>query len=177
MEATVHHTMFHRKEREEDESTIVRKQMNLCPDVREKLQVVVKMCEEVYSEMRKGFSENVYEEALCMELQLRSIQYTRQETIPITYKDKYVGNIRLDILLNSWLPFIFELKATASNIQTTERWQLVRYMTRKDVPYGAVVNFHQGLTAGLDISFVLCDDDGYYIYDLETDEGRRLRDA
>jgi len=177
MEANALHIMFRRKEPAEDETTIVKKQMELCPDVREKLQTIVEMCHEVYSGMRKGFSENVYEEALCVELQLRGVQYTRQETIACTYKDRFVGNVRLDVLLNSWLPFIFELKATTTGIQTSEKWQLVRYMTRKDIPYGAVVNFHQGFTERLDICFVLCDDDGYYVYDLETDEGKRLKDA
>jgi GxxExxY protein len=169
--------MFRRKETAEDESVVVKRIIELDEDVRQKFGEIIEMCNEVYVGMRKGFAEAVYEEALCIELQMRGIQYTHQETLPCVYKGRFVGNIRLDILLNSWLPFIFELKATASHIQTDERWQLVRYMSRKDVPYGAVVNFHQGITKGLDMSFVVRQEDGYYIYDPETCEGRRLRDA
>jgi hypothetical protein len=64
-----------------------------------------------------------------------------------------------------------------SAIQTEERWQLIRYMSRKNVPYGAVVNFNQSVTKGLDISFVVCDEGKYYIYDIETGEGRLMKDA
>jgi GxxExxY protein len=166
-----------RKEPEEDETMIVRRSIEFDEETRTKFRMILEMCESVYSGLRKGFAETVYEEGLCIELQERGIQYTRQETIPCLYKNRYVGNIRLDIVLESWLPFIFELKATSSPIQTEERWQLVRYMSRKRVAYGAVVNFSQGLTRGLSVSFVVEQEDGYYMYDLETGEGRRLRDA
>jgi GxxExxY protein len=169
--------MFRRKEPAEDDAIAVKRPIELDGETLEKFNTITEMCEEVYCGMRKGFAENVYEEALCIELQIRNIQYTRQETIPCTYKDRFVGNIRLDVLLHSWLPFVFELKATSSGIQTDERWQLVRYMSRKGVPYGAVVNFHQGITKGLEISFVVEQPDGYFIYDPATREGKRLRDA
>ena len=169
--------MFRRKEAEEDPAHIVKRHIELDDDVLGKFRTIIEMCENAYRGLRKGFSECVYEEALCIELQERNIHYTRQETIPCMYKSRFVGNIRLDIILQSWCSFIFELKATGSSIQTDERWQLVRYMSRKEVPYGAVVNFNQGLTKDLEISFIITQDDGYYIYDLETQEGRRLRDA
>ena len=127
--------------------------------------------------MRKGFSESVYESAICVELQHRGIQYTHQETIPCLYKDRFVGNIRLDVLLHSWLPFVFELKAVATGIHTEDRWQLVRYMSRKNVPYGAVVNFNQSLTKDLEVSFVVCDGGSYYIYDMSSGEGKLMIDA
>jgi GxxExxY protein len=125
----------------------------------------------------KGFSESVYEEALCVELQERGIQYVSQETIPLYYKERFIGSIRLDILLHSWLPFVFELKAVGSAIQTDERWQVVRYMTRKNVRYGAVVNFNQSISKGLEVSFVVENEGRHYILDLETWEGKLLRDA
>lgn len=166
-----------RKERIEDETKVIRKHIELPNDVLEKLNTIVDMCEAVYTGMRKGFSESVYEEALCVELQERNIQYTHQETLPCLYKDRFVGNIRLDVILHSWLPFIFELKAIGSNIQAEERWQLVRYMSRKHVLYGAVVNFSQSLTKGLEISFVVKQEDGYYVFNLETEEGKLMLDA
>jgi GxxExxY protein len=169
--------MFRRKDPEEDESKIVKRVIELEPDVVVKFREIVGMCECVYGGLRKGFTEGVYEEALCIELQERGIQYTRQETIPCLYKDRYVGNIRLDVILHTWCPFIFELKATGSMIQTDERWQLVRYMSRKGIAYGAVVNFSQGLTRGLEVCFIVQQEDGYYIYEIETAEGKRLRDA
>jgi hypothetical protein len=72
---------------------------------------------------------------------------------------------------------VFELKAVSGSIQTDERWQLVRYMDRKHTPYGAVVNFNQGITKGLDISFVVNHEGVYYIFDPDTREGRRMKDS
>lgn len=48
------------------------------------------------------------------ELQSRNIQYTEEETIPIIYNDRVVGQERLDIILNNWFELIIELKATLS---------------------------------------------------------------
>ncbi len=169
--------MFRRHEKEEDQSTIVTKHIDIGDDVREKLVSIVEMCKAVYCGLGKGFTESVYEEALCIELQERNIQYASQETIPLYYKERFIGNIRLDILLHSWLPFVFELKAVSSAIQTDERWQLVRYMSRKHARYGAVVNFNQSISKGLDISFVIESDCKYYIYDLESGVCKLLRDS
>jgi GxxExxY protein len=169
--------MFHRKEKEEDPTMIVKKSLQLDEETLNKFDEVVDMCRAVYTGLGKGFAESVYEQALCIELQQRTIHYVCQETLPCLYKERFVGNIRLDIILHSWLPFIFELKAVGSAIQTDERWQLIRYMSRKNVPYGAVVNFNQSVTKGLDISFVVCDEGKYYIYDIETGEGRLMKDA
>jgi hypothetical protein len=50
-----------RKERIEDETKVIRKHIELPNDVLEKLNTIVDMCEAVYTGMRKGFSESVYE--------------------------------------------------------------------------------------------------------------------
>jgi GxxExxY protein len=169
--------MYRRKEKEEDQTTGHTKRIELKPDVVEKFREIVRMCESVYCALGKGFAESVYENALCIELQERGIQYTSQEVIPCTYKDRFIGNIRLDIVLHTWLPFIFELKAVGTSIQTDERWQLLRYMSRKGIVYGAVVNFTQSIRGNLELSFVIREDDGDFVYSLETGEGKRMRDA
>jgi GxxExxY protein len=170
--------MFRRKEKDEEPSSIVVRKLEIPDDVIEKFGVITEMCNEVYCSLGKGFAESVYEEALCIELQHRNIHYVSQETLPILYKNRFIGNIRLDILLHSWLPFVFELKAVAGMIHTDDRWQVVRYMSRKDVLYGAVVNFNQSISKGLEISFIAKNcDDKYYIVNLETLEGKLLRDA
>lgn len=169
--------MIRRREKPEDPATIVTKRIEIEPEVIVKLRDIVAMCKDVFCELGKGFAESVYEQALCIELQQRNIQYVTQETIPLYYKERFIGNIRLDVLLHSWLPFIFELKAVSSTIQTDERWQVVRYMSRKSIPYGAVVNFNQSISKGLEISFLVEHDGRYYILDLDTCEGKLLKDA
>jgi PD-(D/E)XK nuclease superfamily len=54
---------------------------------------------EVHRYLGPGFLEAVYEDALAVEFQLRSIFHERQKTIQVLYKDKPVGEARLDFLM------------------------------------------------------------------------------
>lgn len=53
--------------------------------------------------------ESVYEEALCIELNLRNIPFERQVPIDVEYKGTMVGQGRIDMLIAKLL--IVELKA------------------------------------------------------------------
>lgn len=150
--------------------------ISLPEDVTNKFSSILDMCNEVSKELKKGFSESVYEEALCIELQLKGIQYSTQEVIPITYKDRYVGQNRLDIILHSWLNIVIELKATSTAIKPDERWQVVRYMSRKDYPYGVVINFNQSTYGELEISFIVQQDGCYYKYNIESNKATKMID-
>ena len=150
--------------------------ITLAEDVISKFRTMMDICHEVSRIVKKGYSESVYEQALCIELQQRGIQYTQQEIIPLMYKGCYIGLIRLDILLTNWLPFILELKAKAGVISSEEKWQVVRYMQRKNIPYGAVVNFAQSLHGHLQFGFIVQQGDKYYQYNIETGKGKTLID-
>src|SRR3989337_4468500 len=64
---------------------------------------------EVHRLLGPGFLESVYEEALCVELELRSIPFKRQAVVAVEYKGHQVGESRLDLLVDDVL--ILELKA------------------------------------------------------------------
>lgn len=139
--------------------------VSLSEEVKEKFFVLSTLCKEVSCQLKKGFSENVYEEAICIELQLKGIQYSTQEIIPITYKGRYVGSNRLDIILHTWFPCIIEMKATSSAIKSEERWQVVRYMNRKNYQYGMVINFNQSTHGNLELSIVVKQNNVFYYCD------------
>ena len=63
----------------------------------------------VHRELGPGFLESVYESALALELELRGIPVARQVSFPITYRDRQVGEHRLDLLVSEQV--IVELKA------------------------------------------------------------------
>ena len=46
-----------------------------------------------------GFLESVYEEALAIEFTLREIPFERQKPIVLIFKNKVVGDSRLDFLV------------------------------------------------------------------------------
>jgi len=150
--------------------------LNIDADVIVKFNEIVSMCAAVAGALKKGFAESVYEEALCFELQERHITYTQQEVIPITYKGKFVGVNRSDIILHDWLPIVIEAKAMACPIKTDDRWQVIRYMERKNMPYGVVVNFTQSIKGRLSFSFVVKRESKYYQYNIVSGEGLEMLD-
>lgn len=64
---------------------------------------------EVHRVLGPGFLEAVYEEALCVELAIRGLRFSRQVAIAVDYKGHQIGEGRLDLLVENVL--IVELKA------------------------------------------------------------------
>ncbi len=63
----------------------------------------------VHRALGPGFLESVYEEALAVEFALTGIQFVRQKTVPLFYKDHQIGEHRLDFLVEGRV--VVELKA------------------------------------------------------------------
>jgi GxxExxY protein len=63
----------------------------------------------VHKELGPGFSEQVYERALCFELTTLEIDHVAQAAINVKYRGQEVGTGRIDILVENCL--IVELKA------------------------------------------------------------------
>ena len=134
----------------------------------EKVNEILLIFKEVARILKKGRTETVYQNAIAVELQQRGIQYTEEETMPIYYKGKFVGQERLDIVLHNWLQIIIELKATTTDIKSDNLWQLISYMRYKKYKYGIVVNYNQSPSKDLLYSLVLLQEERAYVYDLET---------
>jgi GxxExxY protein len=66
----------------------------------------------VHRALGPGFLESVYEEALAVEFALSGIQFVRQKTVPLYYKDHQIGEHRLDFLVEGRV--VIELKAIRS---------------------------------------------------------------
>jgi len=153
--------------------------IHLSEEVEAKIAKLAWLCDEVALGLGKGHVEAHYQQALCVELQEQGIRYVAEEVMPIMYKGRPLGgtcNARLDVMLHSFLPFIFELKSVPSRICSVHHWQLVRYMTHKDVPYGAVVNFNQSERGSLEIQFIVRQKGAHWLYDPVTETGRPLVD-
>jgi len=154
-------------------------QIELPADIIEKMTKLSVLCAEVASGLGKGHVEAHYKQALCVELQEAGIRYVAEEVMPIMYKGRALGgtcNARLDIMLHSFLPFIFELKSVPSRIGSIHHWQHERYMAHKGMPYGAVVNFNQSERGPLEVQFIVLDRGTHWLYDPATQTGRPLVD-
>jgi GxxExxY protein len=64
---------------------------------------IIEFSKLVGKQLGKGFSECVYHEALCVHLRKNSIDYSKEQIMPITYninnEEYVVGNVRSDIVL------------------------------------------------------------------------------
>ena len=98
---------------------------NIPEDVLLKFRELVRIVKEVGVTLGKGRSESVYQNAIIYELQVIGAKHTREETVPIYYKDTYVGQERLDIAIHDWLDLIIELKAVTSEIKSEHYWQIL----------------------------------------------------
>jgi GxxExxY protein len=94
---------------------------------------------EVHRTLGPGFLESVYEEALCLELQLRNIKFTRQFEIGIAYKGHTVGSGRVDVLVNNAV--IVELKAIDA-VAPIHTAQVLSYLRMTGCKLGLLINFN-----------------------------------
>lgn len=93
---------------------------------------------EVYRQMGAGFLEQVYEKALCLELQNHGLHATSQAPLIVNYKGVCVGEYRVDILVEESV--ILEIKAQAQ-LRPEHEAQLLNYLKASGKPVGLLVNF------------------------------------
>ena len=94
---------------------------------------------EVHRVLGPGFLESVYEQALCVELGLRNLQYRRQVPVTLEYKGHRVGESCLDILLAERV--VVELKAVEALAPI--HWVQVRsYLKATGYVLGLLINFN-----------------------------------
>ena len=97
---------------------------------------------EVHRNLGPGLLERVYEEALCIELELSGVIFQRQLAVPIDYKGRVIGEYRLDLLVQDKV--IVEIKSVDRHDPVFEA-QLLTYLKVTDKKIGLLINFNSGL--------------------------------
>ena len=90
------------------------------------------------------YKENVYQAALCVELNLAGILFQSEVVLPIKYKGICIGYERADIIIYSkeGVPeFIIELKSQSTKLSSKEINQLRKYIKNLSCNNGLLVNF------------------------------------
>jgi GxxExxY protein len=130
-----------------------------------------KIIYEVYEFLGKGYPENVYQKAMGVELQVKSLKYDMEVTMSIPYKEHVIGQVRADIIVRGQVPVVIETKATAGGLKVEERWQLSRYLKILEIPLGVLVNFPQvAKSTEPEVEFLVLMDDQVLLYNIETNE-------
>ena len=92
----------------------------------------------VYNTLGYGFLENVYENALLIELKKLGLNCRQQQPIEVFYDEEKVGVYYADIVVEDKI--IIELKAAETLVPRHEA-QLVNYLRATDIEVGLLLNF------------------------------------
>ena len=93
----------------------------------------------VHSELGPGFLEPVYQEALEIELGLRSIPFRREAVLPVSYRGHRLdASYRVDFICFDEV--IVELKALV-RLSVIEEAQVINYLKASALPKAILMNF------------------------------------
>jgi GxxExxY protein len=92
----------------------------------------------VHQELGPGFLESFYEEALCIELELLGLCFQRQILVPVYYRERMLGEHRLDLLVEGEL--VVELK-TVQGFESIHFATLRSYLKATKCSVGLLLNF------------------------------------
>ena len=92
----------------------------------------------VHRHFGAGYLEEVYKNALVIELKGLGLECEKEVPIPVEYKGVRVGDYRADIIVEKRM--ILELKAVSALCAAHEA-QLVNYLTATGIDDGLLINF------------------------------------
>jgi len=107
-------------------------------EINQLIKLVKIAANDVYKELRAGYPESVYEEAMAVEFRSHRIEYDVEKNTEIFYKGEKVGIHRLDFILEEKL--VVELKAQITITQSHEG-QTKSYLKTLNLKDGIIVNF------------------------------------
>ena len=99
---------------------------------------IIKSAIEVHKNLGPGFLENIYENALILELKQQGLKVEDQKLIPIAYKGIFVGEHRVDLLIENEV--IVENK-TVKDFDGIHQAQLLSYLKATGKRVGLLLNF------------------------------------
>jgi GxxExxY protein len=102
---------------------------------------------DVHRALGPGFLEKVYENALVLELEARGHKVARQVTVAVLYREKLVGQHRIDLLVDDLV--VLELKSVEA-LARAHQAQLRSTLKAANKRIGLLMNFNQAtLTSGI----------------------------
>jgi GxxExxY protein len=92
----------------------------------------------VYNEFGYGFLENVYKNALALELEVRNLKVRREVPIDVLYLGRTVGRYRIDMLVEDLV--LVEAKSSSALGDADSR-QLFNYLRASKKQVGLLLHF------------------------------------
>ena len=108
------------------------------------IEIISELARDVFRTLGSGHSEIVYQKAMEVGLRLRQVRFDAQQVIALTYKDHYIGEEYLDLLVEAEsVKVIVELKTANQKLGPPEEQQLRNYMQALGIQEGLLINFPQ----------------------------------
>jgi GxxExxY protein len=105
-------------------------------------QAVIGAALEVHRILGPGLLESIYEEALCYELRLRGLRFTRQKPVDVLYKGVVIKGQRIDLVVEDEL--IIEIKSVSSMPEVVLA-QTLSYLRTTGIRRALIINFGERL--------------------------------
>ncbi len=105
-------------------------------------QRIIKCAIEVHKQLGPGLLESIYENALGVEFELEGLSYKQQLAIPVIYKNRRLGDYRLDLLVEDSV--VVEVKSVERFDPVFEA-QVLTYLRLTKKKVGLLVNFNTRL--------------------------------
>jgi GxxExxY protein len=100
---------------------------------------VIGLAMTVHRELGPGLLERLYEDALCIEMELAGIRFQRQLAVRPSYKGSLLSEMRLDLLVEGFL--VLELKSVSA-VPDVQLAQLNSQLRAAGFPLGLLINFY-----------------------------------
>ncbi|MDR9488528.1 GxxExxY protein [Salibacter sp.] len=105
--------------------------------------IIVDTCYNIHVELGPGLFESVYEEILTYELLGQGLQVSRQQAIPVIWKDIEMNQgFRADLIVENKV--IIEIKSVEMIVPVHQK-QLLTYLKLTGLKLGLLVNFNEAL--------------------------------
>jgi len=99
---------------------------------------IIEAAYKVHNTLGFGFLENIYQNALSVELNRNGISHEIEKPINVYYGDKLIGEYKADLIADDKV--ILELKAL-KDLHAAHEAQLVHYLKATGIEVGLLINF------------------------------------
>ena len=93
---------------------------------------------EVHRQLGNGFQEVIYQRALCIEMRLQKLDFSREHEMEIFYKQEHIGKRRVDFFVEGKV--MVELKALVQ-LEDVHLAQAINYLEAYGLDIGLLINF------------------------------------
>ena len=128
-------------------------------------ELVIKLVKTIHKELGPGFTESVYQGALAIELRRIKVNYLKEMSFEIFYRNQVAGTGRLDFFINdSRLPNVIIETKSVDKLSDSARSQMTSYLLSapknndeglQNTDFGILINW-PGAAVNAEKNFVLC---------------------